>query len=161
MPIDRIASVRSSSVVHCTTKDSIIIFALACLIWYQCNVLKVADKCLHLACHTILWYPPMWGFLYTGQSFCLCRCTQRWVGHSSLPLSHLVQATHPDSHGLLEHLHCWLMVILHHHTGRSARGLGSQLPAKHESNISVKQVQNIMSSSETCVWNIVELFPQS
>ena len=69
-----------------------------------------------------------------------------------------MQATHPDSHGLLEHLHCWLMVILHHHTGRSARGLGSQLPAKHESNISVKQVQNIMSSSETCVWKLLSYF---
>lgn len=99
----------------------------------------------------IHWYSPMWGFLCRVQSFCLCRCTPHWAAHFSLLLCHLVRAVRPGSHGLLEHHHCWLMGILHHHISRSARGLGSQPPVKHNSISSVKHLQHVKNSSTTLI----------
>ena len=85
----------------------------------------------------------MSGFLCTEQSFCLCRYTPHSVGQSSLPQCHRVQAMCPSSRGLLEHPHCWLMGRLHRHISRSARGLGSQPPVKHNINSLVKHLQHV------------------
>lgn len=69
IPTDRMASVRSSSVVHCVeTKQHY--FKLQ-----ACFENKTFFFLHGMKSHWCACYLPMWGFLCIGQSFCPCRCT--------------------------------------------------------------------------------------